>query len=68
MNHYSYYGPVMHFDICVENNWKADTMAVSEKKARTNLAYRWKKQNGYVVGTKVDLPGKIILIENKGAS
>ena len=62
MNRYSYEGPVLRFDKCVQDNWKAETMAPSEKKARNNLSYRWKKINGYEGNTKVELPGKIMLI------
>lgn len=44
MNRYVYDGPVMEFDTCVTRRWKASTYAVSEKKAKSNLAYRFKKQ------------------------
>ena len=59
MEMYIYDGPVLIFDTCVEENWKGVTYAVSEKKARTNLTYQWKKKNGRVVDSKVTLPGKI---------
>ena len=39
MNLYSYDGPVMEFDRCIANHWQGQTYAVSEAKARTNLAY-----------------------------
>lgn len=45
MNMYSYDGPVMEFDNCVANRWIASTRAVSEKKARSNLTYQFKKKN-----------------------
>ena len=44
MNIYSYDGPVMEFDNCVANRWIASTRAVSEKKARSNLTYQFKKK------------------------
>ena len=47
MNKYIYEGPVMYFDDCVVRKWKAETVAVSEKKAKSNLAYKWKVENGY---------------------
>ena len=63
MKQYSYDGPVMEFDRCVANRWKASTYAVSEKKARSNLTYQYKKRNNKLPNTKITLPGKIILIQ-----
>lgn len=60
MNIYSYDGPVMEFD-----NWIASTRAVSEKKARSNLTYQFKKKNNRLPGTKIILPGKISLVSGK---
>lgn len=60
---YSYNGPVMEFDKCISNNWQASTYASSEKKARSNLTFRFKKENGKRTGTKIILPGKITRIE-----
>lgn len=62
MHKYEYEGPVMVFGICVMNNWKSETMAVSESKARSNLAYQWKKQNNRVAGSNITLPGKIKMV------
>lgn len=62
MNQYSYDGPVMEFDICVMTRWKASTYAVSEKKARNNLTYRFKKENNRVPNAKITLPGEIKLV------
>ena len=45
MNKYSYNGPVMEFDRCIANKWQGETMAVSEKKAKSNLVYQFKKKN-----------------------
>lgn len=44
---YIYDGPVMIFDNIVERNWYAETMAVSKKKALSNLAYQFKQTFGY---------------------
>lgn len=63
MNKYSYDGPVMEFDRCVANRWKASTYAVSEKKARSNLTYQYKKKNNKLPNTMITLPGQIILIK-----
>lgn len=56
---YSYSGPVMEFEKCIANNWEACTYASSEKKARSNLTFRFKKEHGKQPGTKITLPGKI---------
>ena len=61
MNLYLYDGPVMEFNNCVANRWTASTRAVSEKKARSNLTYQFKKKNNRLPGTKIILPGKISL-------
>lgn len=60
MNRYSYNGPVMVFDTCVTSNWRGETMAVSEKKARSNLVYQFKQATNRVAATRVQLPGKIV--------
>lgn len=62
MKLYEYNGPVVVFDKCVENNWKASTYAVSEEKARSNLAYQYKQKTNRVPRTKVVLPGKLTMI------
>lgn len=63
MNLYLYEGPVMEFNKRVADNWKASTYAPSENKARSNLAYRFKKINNRVPNVKVTLPGKITLVK-----
>ena len=60
---YTYDGPVMEFDRLLADHWKGETMAPSEKKARSNLIYKFKKQNSRIVGTKITLPGKIKMEE-----
>lgn len=57
---YSYDGPVLEFDKIVANHWRAQTYAVSEAKARANLAYQFKLETGRVPRTKIALPGKIV--------
>ena len=61
MTLYSYDGPVLEFDRIVTNRWKGQTYAPSEAKARTNLAYQFKRDNGKVPRTKITLPGKIVV-------
>lgn len=61
-NLYTYKGPVMEFDRCISNNWESSTYATSEKKARSNLTYQYKKKHGKIPATKITLPGKISLV------
>lgn len=61
MNLYSYNGPVFEFDKLVAYRWEAQTCAPTEAKARSNMAYQYKKLTGKVPRTKITLPGKIIL-------
>lgn len=62
MNQYRYEGPVMEFEKPIADKWTASTYAPSERKARSNLAYRFKKANNRVPNAKITLPGKIILV------
>ena len=59
MYRYSYRGPVMIFDRCIADKWEGVTMASSEKKARSNLMYQFKKQAGLDIGSRISLPGKV---------
>lgn len=61
MNRYMYDGPVMEFETCIANHWQGSTYAASEKKARSNLAYQFKKKNNRIAGAKITLPGKIVV-------
>lgn len=61
MKLYSYSGPVLEFDRIVTNCWSAQTYATSEAKARSNLAYQFKKEHGKVPRTKITIPGKLIV-------
>lgn len=58
---YSYNGPVLEFDRCIVNRWNGQTYATSESKARSNLAFQFKRETGRLPRTKITLPGKIIL-------
>ena len=63
MDLYSYTGPVTMFDRCVANYWKGETYASSEKKAKSNLIFQHKQQNGLTTASKVNLPGKLVKLE-----
>ena len=58
---YLYDGPVMVFGKFV-GNWRGETIADSEAKAKSNLAYQFKKQNNRSVNTVVEFPNKIKVI------
>lgn len=55
---YRYDGPVMVFGKFV-GNWRGETIADSEPKARSNLAYQFRKQNNRSSNTVVEFPGKL---------
>lgn len=59
MDTYIYDGPVKEFDRIINPNWKAQTMAVSKKKAKSNLEFRYKKEHGKARNVKISLPGKL---------
>ena len=64
MAKYEFVGAVMYFDKCVAYIKSAETIAPSEAKARANIAYRWKKENGYGPTAKITLQGQMILKED----
>lgn len=48
MYKYVYEGPVCMFGRCVSDKWRGVTYAVSEKKARSNLAYQFKRDSNLI--------------------
>lgn len=59
MDKYTYNGPVRMYENVLTSHWKAETVAESEAKARSNLAYQYKKAHGLDRSTKIILTGKI---------
>ena len=59
MTKYIYNGPVYEFDKLICSNWPGETRAISESKARSNLAYQFKKINNRTARAKITLPGKL---------
>lgn len=57
---YSYSGPVLVFGKVFDKEWKGETMAPSESKARSNLKYQFTKSHNRVASTSVSLPAKIV--------
>lgn len=62
-NKYVYDGPVKEFDKVIDNKWSSSTYAPSEKKARSNLTYQFKKQFNKASSAKITLPGNIKRID-----
>lgn len=56
---YAYSGPVLEFDHIVADNWKGETYAPSEKKARSNLAYQFKQEYNREPRVQIKLPGQL---------
>lgn len=59
---YAYHGPVLVFGKIVQNSWYGETLAVTPEKAKSNLAYQWKKRNGLASTAKVELPERVRLV------
>lgn len=59
MNVYIYDGPVYSFQTMLTDRWHGETRAVSKRKARSNLAYQYKKQQHLLAGADIRLPGDI---------
>ena len=61
MKKYEYDGAVMEYDRCIERRWKASTYAISEKKSKSNLIWRYKRDNNKPQSSKITLPDKIFV-------
>lgn len=60
MSTYRFTGAVYVFGRCVADRWSAQTRAVSFSKARSNLAYQFKKECGLSAAASVRLLGEIV--------
>lgn len=60
MKKYKFTGAIFLFNSLVLNNWSAETMAVTPKKAMSNLAYQAKKVMGYLPSTQLTLDGNLM--------
>lgn len=60
MPKYIYDGPVKEFDKLIAEHWKGETIASSETKARSNLAYRYKREHNKTPNSNIKLTGKLI--------
>lgn len=61
---YTYEGPVLEFGKVIDPKWSGVTWAVSEKKARCNLSYRFKVEHGKIAGARITLPAEIKEVKN----
>lgn len=59
MNRYYYDGPVMIFNRCAASIWHGETVAATEKKAKSNLAYQYRKECGLTPSASVSLPAAL---------
>lgn len=59
MNLYTYEGPVLYFGRITAIKWVGQTTAQSEKRAKSNLAYRFKKEMKLMPTAKIEMPGKL---------
>lgn len=63
MKRYRYSGPVSQFGKCICNKWKGETIAATERRAKSNLAYQFKKETCRLGTTNISLPGELEEIE-----
>lgn len=63
MNRYKYSGPVVQFGKCIDSHWTGETLAPTDRRAKSNLAYQFKKQTGRLGTTNISLPGKLEKLE-----
>lgn len=63
MRRYRYSGPVSQFGKCICNKWTGETIAATERRAKSNLAYQFKKETCRLGTTNISLPGELEEIE-----
>lgn len=63
LKRYSYKGPVCEFDRAIAHMWEAETYAPTERKALSNLAFQFKRDNKRIKTAKITLPGKLTVVE-----
>lgn len=59
---YTFKGAVKVYDRVVASFYKASTYAVSAAKARSNMAYQYKRNNGLADHVKVSLEGELVAL------
>lgn len=60
---YVYDGPVESFGRRISHMWSGTTTAPNTEKARSNLAFQFKKQHNMASHHKIELVGKIYQVD-----
>ena len=55
MEHYIYNGPILSMNKVVKEQWQGETQAMSDKKAKANLCYQFKKEYGLAPTANITL-------------
>lgn len=58
---YSYDGPVTSFNLILTKRWQGTTRADTDKKAKSNLAYQFKRDYHLAPNTKITLPEQLVM-------
>lgn len=61
---YRYIGPISHYNNILVNTWECETTAISRDKALNNFKYKARLYLRRTKNFKLDLPGKIIELED----
>lgn len=59
MKVWDFTGDVYRFQKLVQRNYKATTVAPSERKAYSNIAYRYKQENNLDASANINLDGEM---------
>ena len=63
MPKYIYDYTVKEFDKLIYEHWKGETIAPSEAKARSNLAYQYKREMCKTPNSQINITGKLIVVD-----
>lgn len=63
---YEYVGPVEKFGKCIAHRWTATTYAPTERRARCNFIFQYQQDNNLLPNTKINLPGRIVMVDERG--
>ena len=60
---YRYSGPVYHYDKLICSYYEAETTAATLAKAKSNIAWRYRNDNGFNTRYQLSLPGKTVRMD-----
>lgn len=63
MKKWEFFGSVLRYGKVIDPSWHGRTIAVSERKAYSNLMHQFKQQNGLTNATNIKLEGDITEME-----